>query len=134
MPSPRLFTIAGLLAAAVALALGNVWFTAARSTIPLALHGVVKAKEVRREKHPGHDDVFLLALDSGRSLQVDAAVYQAVTKGESLSKSPWSEQLVHGHRTLALAWSADARGMFAAMPATILVMLALAVLSRRCLR
>ena len=78
IPTLVIFALGVLLAGA------NTWFTAARSTIPLALDTKVLSKEVRLEKHEGHDDVCLLELESIGWIQVDRAIYDAVAVGETL--------------------------------------------------
>ena len=123
MRSPKILSALMLLAMGVVLAAANVWFTAARSTIPLALDGVVTTMELRREKHPGRDDVFLLKLHS-RTVQVDEAVYRTVSMGERLHKARWSKRLRHDGQTLSLTWSRDFRGMLLAMPMVIVILLA----------
>jgi hypothetical protein len=124
--SPRVWCAVELLTIGAALAAGNLWFTAARSTIPLGIDGTVMGKEVRREKHPPHDSVFLLKLDGGYLVHVDAPVYEAVQTGERIAKTDWSRELKHGSQTLTLGWSPDFHGMRWAMPVVILIMLAAA--------
>jgi hypothetical protein len=102
---------------ALGITTGNVWIAAARSTIPVQLEEEIANKEMRREKHPGRDDVYLLRLESGKTLQVDGAVFDAVNVGESISKQAWSKQLVVEGRTIEMKWSSDLRGMLWAMPA-----------------
>jgi len=111
-----------LLVIALLLAAGNLWFTAARSTIPLAIDNVVVAKEIRHEKHPPRDDVCLLHLQSGRALHVDAALFDAVAKGATLHKLAWSDVLVHDGRELKLALSIDFVGMTRVMPGLFLIL------------
>jgi hypothetical protein len=113
-----------LLVIGLGLAIANVWFTAARSTIPLDLNGMVTSMELRREKHPGRDDVFLLKLHSSPEFQVDEVVYRAIDIGERLRKPRWSRRLVHDTETLNLTWSRDCRGMMTAMPLFVLILLA----------
>ncbi len=114
-----LFSLAALLAVA------NIWYTAARSTIPLALDTTVLNKEVRREKHAGKDDVFLLELEGLGQIQVDREVYENTAIGETLRKESHSMELRHGDKAVILQWSRDYQGMLAAMP---LCMIALASL------
>ena len=116
MRSPSLLTITLLLLAAAAFCGGNLWFAAARSTIPLALEGVVRNKELRREKHPGVDDVYLLHLDRSGAIPVDRSVFDHVQPGDLLRKPRWSRQLQAGNRYVPLSWSDDSRGMLVAMP------------------
>jgi hypothetical protein len=120
-----------LLAVGVLLTVANAWFAAARSTIPLALDGVVTTMELRREKHPGRDDVFLLTLQSRSPFQVDEAIYRAVAIGERLHKARWSKELTHDGHTLALDWSRDCRGMVMAMPAVVLILVATCLTAMR---
>jgi hypothetical protein len=113
-----------LLVLAITLAAGNLWVAASRSTIPMRLEDIVDDKEIRREKHPGRDDVYLLCFQSGQTLQVDEAVFDSVNIGESLHKKSWSEHLDHNGKTLQLAWSRDVAGMAWAMPLILLTFLA----------
>lgn len=123
MRSTSLFTAALLLLVAAAFCAGNLWFAAVRSTIPLDLDGVVRSKELRREKHPGVDDVYLLELDRGW-IVVDRSVFDSVQPGDLLRKPRWSRQLQVGSRTVRLIWSADMRGMLVAMPCVFVVVAA----------
>ena len=97
------------------LATGNVWVTAARSTIPLTIDAEVIGKETRHEKHPGFDDVHLLTLSDGRTLQFDTPVFTELSEGEPLSKQAWEYSLEHGGQRTALGWSEDFYGMRWAM-------------------
>lgn len=109
-----------LLALGVAFAGGNLGYTAARSTIPLELSGTVVSKQRKAEKWRGVDDVYLLVLDSGRRVQVDAAVFDAVAERQSIRKQAWDRTLEADGQTIPLDWSADVRGMLWAMPLTVL--------------
>lgn len=122
-----------LLLGGAALVAGNLWFTAARSTIPLALDGRVASREVRHEKHPGNDDVCLLHFEDGRTLHVDAAVFAAVSAGQRLHKSAWQRSLDRDGVRVPLDWSADARGMWPTMGVALVTLLgvALGYLARR---
>lgn len=126
MPLLKLISAVVLVALGLGLAAANLWFTAARSTIPLALDDMVIAAETRREKHPGHDDVYLIELQSRRSVQVDEAVYRAISVGQRLQKPRWSRQLAHDSHVLPLTWSRDFLGMTAAMPIVLLIVAATA--------
>jgi len=109
-----------------ALVAGNLWYTAARSTIPLAIDGRIAAREVRFEKHPGSDDVCLLTLADGRVLQVDAAVFAALDDGQSLHKRAWQHAIERDGQPLPLEWSADAQGMWPTMGVAVLALILLA--------
>jgi|RhiMethySRZTD1v2_1073278.scaffolds.fasta_scaffold1912558_2 hypothetical protein len=113
-----------LMLIAMGLAAGNLWFAVARSTIPLALDTTVQEKEIRPEKHPGKDDVYLLWLGGARQIQVDRNVYDQVRIGDPLLKQPWSATLKHGDETVELSYSEDYSGMLKAMPACLLALLA----------
>jgi hypothetical protein len=109
-----------LLLAVVAFALLGAAATISRSLIPLAVDGTVTAVEVRREKHPGIDDVWLVHPDDGRRLHVDANTARHVPEGGRLVKPRWARTLQVDGRPLALPLSDDARGMLWVMPLTIL--------------
>ncbi len=121
MRSPRTLSVVALLVLGVAFAGGNLWYTAARSTIPLELTGTIVTKQRRTEKWRGVDDVYLLVLDSGRRVQVDAAVFEAVAERQAIRKQPWDRTLEADGKMIPLDWSADVRGMLWAMPLTLLV-------------
>lgn len=108
----------------IVLAVANVWFAAARSTIPLRLDGKVVAKRQLSEKHPGKDDVYLLDLNQQGLVQVDQHVFDAVTAGETIRKPRWSQQLEHNGHTTDLEWSVDVHGILWTMPGSLIVMLA----------
>lgn len=113
------------------LAIANLWFTAARSMIPLAVDAKLISKETRPEKHPGVDDVYLLKLAGGQTIQVDQAIYDFVAEGEQLKKGAWSNQLDSGSETLRLQFSRDFQRMLWVMTATIAAALILCVLTIR---
>ncbi len=131
MLSSKLWPLAGLLLIAVALAAGNLWFTAARSTIPLALNSKIVELEIRNEKHPGFDDVFFIHLDDGRRLHVDRPVFQSVKVGDLVQK-PSFEHVLNIARNgeplppVELTPSADHSGMHTVMPLALGVAIALA--------
>jgi hypothetical protein len=113
-----------LLAVGGSLAVANVMVTGLRTTIPRSLDAVVAERVVLHEKHPGLDDACLLALDDGRTLQVDPVIYDTVAPRDRLQKAAWEHTLQIDDRTLPLDWSADARGMVCLMPLVVVVMLA----------
>ena len=127
MRSPRFLTNCCLFSLGLLLACGNVWFAAARSTIPLGLDASVINKEIRREKHPGKDDVYLLRLSPGRAIQVDESLFNSIEVGDRLQKDAWSRGLKCSGRKIPLGLSADFRGMTFAMPALMIVLLAAAL-------
>ena len=113
------------------LATANLWYTAARSLIPLAIHARLISKERRPEKHPGIDDVYLLKLAGNRTIQVDEVIYDFVAEGQELKKADWSNQLQSGTETLRLQFSRDFRRMLWVMPATMIAAVVLCVLTMR---
>lgn len=123
----RWLIVVALLTAAAALAAANIWFTAARSTIPLRLEGIVARKETRHEKHPPRDDVWLLDLRPGGVVQVDETVFDQVAAGDELRKDRWSRRLLCNERPVDLKWSADFYGMLWAMPLSMAVIVFAAV-------
>jgi hypothetical protein len=111
------------------LAIANLWFTAARSLIPLAVDARLVSKERRPEKHAGIDDVYLLTLAGGRTIQVDEAIYEFAAEGDQLRKAAWSNQLQSGTETIRLQFARDFRRMLWVMPATIAAAAVLCVLT-----
>ena len=126
----KLVTILLLFAIAAILVGGNIWFSAARSTIPLALDTRIVGKEVRREKHEGKDDVYLLHLAGLGAMQVDREVYDRAQVGETLQKDRHSRQLRHGDQVLDLHWSRDHQAMLKAMPICLALLAALLAFRR----
>ena len=116
-----------LLVIGLLLCAGNLWFTAARTTIPLSLELTVVDKEIRHEKHPGFDDIHLLQFSDGTSRVVDGSIYDSVVAGQIVSKKRWSPRLLIGAQSIALDWSADVRGMAWVMPVAALMFFVLAV-------
>ncbi|MEZ6010222.1 MAG: hypothetical protein R3F05_21005 [Planctomycetota bacterium] len=116
MRSPRVH----LLILAVLLAAGNVAWTFMRSGVPFSLEGTVERIEVRREKHPGLDDVHLVTI-GGQTLHVDADVAGALREGDRVSKQAWSWSLSTPREQVRLGLSNDARGMLVAMPLLVLL-------------
>jgi hypothetical protein len=123
--SPKVLTTTCLVLLALFLAVGNVWFAAARSTIPLRLNAVVEQKEIRHEKHPPKDDVCLLDLGRQGMIHVDQEIFDFVNEAENVRKEPWSHFLECNDRRLTLKWSQDTRGIACAMPITLGVMMVL---------
>ena len=97
----------------------NVVVTAHRSLIPVAVDGTVTAIEVRPEKHPGVDDVWLVTIGE-RRLHVDAEAAKTLTPGSRLAKAAWARTLSVDARPLRLELSRDARAMLVVMPLIVL--------------
>lgn len=107
-----------LLILALGFAALNLIATWHRSLIPLALDGTISAIEVRPEKHPGIDDVWLVTIGN-RRLHVDAATGRALSEGAQVAKPAWGRRLTVDGAALPLAPSRDARAMLAVMPLAV---------------
>ena len=103
-----------LLALVALLALGNLWFTFRRSGIPATLTGTVESVEVRREKHPGLDDVHLVTI-SGREIHLDADVASLLRVGDETRKAWGSTALTTPRGRSHIAPSKDFWRMIIAM-------------------
>ncbi len=113
-----------MIAAAVVLfALGNLYATLNRSTIPRSLHGTVVRLQVVHEKHPGLDDVHLLTLGE-RTIQVDPELAAHLRVGERVDKDAWSATLSTSSGSIHLSTSKDFHGMVVTMPVLLVVTLA----------
>ena len=123
MPSHRSLSIIVLVLLGASFAGANLRFTAARSTIPLDLHGEVVWKQRLMEKTPGVDDVYLVTLDSNRRIQVDGPVFDALVLNRSIDKCAWSRTLESDGRMIEIVWSPDFHGMAWAMPLTVVLVL-----------
>ena len=108
-------------------ALANLWFCAARSTIPLELNGQVTRKNRLVEKAIGVDDVCLITVNGDNSIQVDAGVFEAVTEGATLKKIRWSRKLAINETIVPIEWSQDFWGMAWTMPFAVLLFLVLSI-------
>lgn len=112
------------------LALGNVIVTAQRSLIPLAIDAKIVALEMRREKHPGKDDVYLVTFANPHStpstLQIDQDIARELKVGNRIKKAAWQDTLNIDDRTLQLQYSTDFVGMIQAMPVAIILAIAVA--------
>ena len=129
MPSPKSISILAILLLGVLFAGGNLWFTAARSTIPLRMSGTITRKQRLIEKTPGVDDVFIITLGGNRQFQIDGHLFDAIGLGQFVRKTALSRTLEIDVRTFNLAWSRDFRGMMWAMPLTLVICIALGVMA-----
>lgn len=118
--------------AAVALVLTGVLFAALaawnlveRSTIPTELDGTVTAIELRHEKHPGVDDVWMVAVGDDRPRHVDTDVAALLVEGDRVEKDAWDNTLSVNGESHRLALSDDARAMLIFAPLVALVIAAL---------
>ncbi|MCC6511938.1 MAG: hypothetical protein IT423_22765 [Pirellulaceae bacterium] len=121
MPRHKILPIILLYLLGIFFAGWNLWTTASRSTIPLAMDGVIHRKVRLIEKQPGVDDVYLIHLDNGQSIQVDEYFYKSVHQGESITKLAWERVVKVDGARAPLEFSGDFRGMLIAMPITMLV-------------
>jgi hypothetical protein len=108
---------------------GNLWFTAARSAIPLELRGTVTQKQRLIEKSPGVDDVYIVTIDSGRQIQLDGHVFDAIAEGQSINKLAMTRTLEIEGADFALSWSRDFRGMRWAMPLAVTILVVLGTMA-----
>jgi len=113
------------------LAVANLWYTAVRSTIPIAIDGIIEGHEKRLEKKPGVDDVFIITMDGGWAFQVDAAIFDATDVSAVLHKNPWSSELSINSEMHRIDWSTDFRRMCIVMPIACLAMIATLILTWR---
>ena len=127
----KLLPVIGLLILGAAFAVGNVWFFAVRSTIPLQLNGQVTHKDRLNEKILGVDDVYLITLDDGPRIQVDGPIYEAVVLNREVRKDAWSRKLEADGKTIDIDWSRDFNGMIWAMPFVLLLFVLLGILTLR---
>lgn len=118
----------------IVLAAANIWVCAARSYIPMQVSGSVTSIEMRREKHPGKDDVHLIRIDDGRLTQVDATLAAELQVGSAVDKAAWQSEITIDGRTTQLAYSEDLTGMLYAMPCICLIIAATVSVANRRLR
>jgi hypothetical protein len=104
---------------AVMFAVANVAITIHRSLIPVALDGVIETIEVRHEKHPGVDDVWLVSV-GGRRLHVDAPTARRLAEGQRLSKTAFQRRLSVDGAVVPLRLSPDAVAMSWVMPVVLI--------------
>ena len=118
-----------LFAIGLCLCVANVWYAAARSTIPSSLSGTVTKKRVGIEKHPGMDDAYLITLDSGKEQCIDAELFDQLATGAVLEKRAWEKRMsIDGH-IKSLTWSRDFQGLIWCMLVALVIMGAIIRLS-----
>lgn len=115
-------TIATLFIIGLGLCLGNIWYAATRSTIPLSLKGTVTKKQVGTEKHPGVDDAYMITLDSRQTLCIDKLPFDAMATGDAIEKKAWQRELQVGAKAVGLQWSQDFYGIVGCMAAAMVIM------------
>ncbi len=129
MPSARLLSILALILLGMSFAGANLWFAAARSTVPLELHGQLTEKQRLIEKTPGVDDVYIVTLDADRRIQVDGPIFDAMAVNQSVNKWAWTRIIEIDGKNIALSWSPDFRGMLWAMPWTVAICVLVGMMS-----
>ena len=101
---------------------GNLLVTLNRSTIPLSFDGVVTNVELREEKHPGVDDVYILHLGSD-AFVIDSEIASQIKTGDRVQKGAWSADLRVNDETMPLRTSRDFQRMLIAMPLVMVAIL-----------
>lgn len=114
---------------AVLFAALGAWSLAARSAIPLALDGTITQVEVREEKHPGVDDVWIVSID-GEPRHLDSELAAELEVGDRIRKDRWETHLDVNDATRDLVFSDDARAMFGVAPLSLLLAALLALPGR----
>jgi hypothetical protein len=107
------------------------WSLVARSTIPAELDGTATAIELRHEKHPGVDDVWMVSVDGGGLRHVDVEVATLLSEGDRLHKEAWDTTLMVEGEPHGLSISDDARAMLALAPVVVVLVGALTLFSFR---
>ncbi len=95
--------------------LGNLVVTFHRSGIPVKLEGTVTKIEMRREKHPGLDDVYLVRVGD-RTMHLDTDLGRHIRKGDRVSKRRWQSTLQTPRGPVRLHPSKDFWRMLIWMP------------------
>jgi hypothetical protein len=114
----------------VALGLGNLIVTANRSLIPQTIDAEVAILDIKREKHPGIDDVHFMTLTTGETLHVDKSVAEKLQVGMPIRKQAWEHKLMTEKEQISLEYSKDFRGMMWVMPLSFLVAFAVLIWPR----
>lgn len=94
----------------------NIGLTLRRSLFLSSLDGEVSRIEVRQEKHPGLDDVYLVTVGP-KTRVVDAGIASKLREGDRVHKARFAMHLAlsRGGR-VATPLSPDSSGMLLAMP------------------
>ncbi len=98
----------------------NIAVTLRRTMIPLEINGVVSTLEIRHEKHPGIDDIYLVTID-GRRYHVDSDLGTQLLPATEVEKSRWSRTMKTSEGPIRLSLSRDAASMLVAMPLLVSV-------------
>lgn len=100
--------------------LSNIVITMRRSLFLVELDGRVERVEVRAEKHPGFDDIYLVDFGYGAKV-VDAEIAQNAAQQGLVTKNRLDNYLVSNGSKVPTPLSRDAKGMLIAMPLVSLV-------------
>lgn len=114
-----------LVASGVLFAALAAWTLVERSTIPAELDGTVTTLELRHEKHPGVDDVWMVSIDDGDLRHVDTEVAVLLSEGARVQKDAWDSTLVVDGSPHQLELTQDARAMLVLAPVLVIVIAAL---------
>ena len=132
LPDLHAPVVAALILATVGggLCFANLYVTAQRSTIPLAISETIVSKEIGREHAEGLDDVHFLwfdqpAADGWHRLHVDREVYDAVEVGQHVEKPRWTTRLMVANQPVPLKLSSEFWGMTRVMPVAVSALLVL---------
>lgn len=91
------------------------WQLAARSTIPMSLHGdVVSIRSA--DEHPGTDNAWFVRIDT-TTHQVDRTIGELLRVGDRVEKDAWDRDLVVNGRPIPVALSKEARAALWFAPA-----------------
>lgn len=132
MPSPdRRLPVLVLVLTGVLLVVLGAWTFVARSALPLALDGTVTAVEVRHEKHPGVDDVWMVTLDDAGPRHLDRDVARLLARGAVVEKAAWSSNLTVDGTGHDVGPSRDAWVFLGLSPALLLAVTGLGAVAAR---
>ena len=100
----------------VVLVVWNVMETMSRTFVPTSIAASVTDVEVRREKHAGLDDVYLIHFSDGTVRHAEGSVFASLHVGALVEKDAWSGMMTIDGEAVELEWSDDVRGMVVLMP------------------
>jgi hypothetical protein len=103
------------------------WTVVDRSTIPSMVDATVTAVEVRPEKHPGVDDVWMVTFEGSSPMHIDAAVAARMSVGARVEKGRWEASMTVDGQPHDLRLSQEAHRMLLLAPLLALVLTGLAL-------
>lgn len=116
MRSPRFWAAATLVVVGLAFAALAAWSLVVRSTIPIEVDGTVTGIELRHEKHPGVDDVWMVSIDGAAPRHLDRDVVSLLTEGAQVRKDAWDTTLLVDGERHVVRLGDDARRMLVLAP------------------